>query len=203
MCHRARGSATRVATLPAREVLARCVHLDYLELHAAVPAATRRVQWPASNASTATCLYRLWQVSFHTLPAFAPAAVASCTDDSSTHLSGGAARRSGDSPRGVSSACAICRLLLRESACARGGGPRGMLLPRAHSRTQKVCHVGTECVACNVLRCTSSIFIYTAGKPQGKADCTAGTRRVPARSMLCGKRRCSHARSCCALLAPP
>jgi hypothetical protein len=31
-----------------------------------------------------------------------------------------------------------------------------------------VCHVGTECLACNVLRCTSSIFIYTAGKLQGR-----------------------------------
>ena len=26
-------------------------------------------------------------------------------------------------------------------------------------RPKKVCHVGTECLACNVLRCTSSIFI--------------------------------------------
>ena len=42
---------------------------QYLQLHAAVPAVTRRVPWPASNAGTATCGYRFWQVSFHTLPA--------------------------------------------------------------------------------------------------------------------------------------
>ena len=41
----------------------------YLQLHAAVPAVTRRVSWPASNASTPTCGYRFWQVSFLTLPA--------------------------------------------------------------------------------------------------------------------------------------
>ena len=42
---------------------------QYLQLHAAVPAVTRRVSWPASNASTTTCGYRFWQVSFLTLPA--------------------------------------------------------------------------------------------------------------------------------------
>jgi hypothetical protein len=34
-----------------------------------IAAVTRRVPWPASNASTATCEYRFLQVSFHTLPA--------------------------------------------------------------------------------------------------------------------------------------
>jgi hypothetical protein len=43
---------------------------QYLQLHAAVPAVTRRAPWPAStNAGTATCGYRFWQVSFLTLPA--------------------------------------------------------------------------------------------------------------------------------------
>ena len=39
------------------------------QLHVAVAAVTRarRVPWPASNASTATCEYRFLQVSCHTL----------------------------------------------------------------------------------------------------------------------------------------
>ena len=37
--------------------------------------------------------------------------------------------------RGVSSACAICKLLLREYAYARGGGDCRQILPRAHSHT--------------------------------------------------------------------
>ena len=53
-------------TLPARYLHVTCL---YLQLHVAVAAVTRRVPWPASNASTATCEYRFLQVSFHTLPA--------------------------------------------------------------------------------------------------------------------------------------
>jgi hypothetical protein len=59
-------------------------------------------------------------------------------------------------------------------------------------RPKKVCHVGTECSACNVLRCTSSIFMLQGNR---ESDCTASTRRVPARSMLSGKRLRSHVRS--------
>ena len=53
-------------TLPARYLHVTCL---YLQLHVAVAAVTRRVSWPASNASTTTCGHRFWQVSFLTLPA--------------------------------------------------------------------------------------------------------------------------------------
>ncbi len=39
-------------------------------------------------------------------------------------------------------------------------------------RPKKVCHVGTECSACNVLRCTSSICIYAAGKLRVRLHCS-------------------------------
>ena len=52
--------------VPARYLHVTCL---YLQLHVAVAAVTRRVPWPASNASTATCEYRFLRVSFHTLPA--------------------------------------------------------------------------------------------------------------------------------------
>ena len=55
-----------MVTLPARYLHVTCL---YLQLHVAVAAVTRRVAWPAGNASTATCEYRFLQVSFHTLPA--------------------------------------------------------------------------------------------------------------------------------------
>jgi hypothetical protein len=46
---------------------------QYLQLHAAVPAVTRRVPWPAStNASTATCGYRLCTCGSCVLPWPAP-----------------------------------------------------------------------------------------------------------------------------------